>query len=60
MENKKLLEMFAIQAMNALISKDFSPNPWEIAHKSWDLADCMMEVYEERLKNEGSPQKTMF
>lgn len=60
MKPQELREMFAMQAMNALISKDFSPNPWEIAHKSWDLADCMMEVYEGRLKKENSNQGNLI
>ena len=60
MDVQNIRVMFAGQAMNALISKDFSPNPWEIAHKSWDLADCMLEVYEGRMKNQDSPQKNLI
>lgn len=42
-----LRDQYAGQAMAALIQSNFSPNPWEIARQSFEIAEAMIEIKRE-------------
>lgn len=46
----QLWDKNASMAMAAIVERGDTPNPWEVARKAYELADCMAQVREELIK----------
>lgn len=50
----KLWDQNATMAMAALVERGDTPNPWEVARKAYELADCMAEIREKVVKDQAT------
>ena len=50
----KLWDQNASLAMAAIVERGDTPNPWEVARKAYELADCMAEIREKVVKDQAT------